>query len=385
MRNFQFCVGTNILFGRGQEEKLPELLRAYGNRVLITYGGGSIKKNGLYDKVMKLLADFEVYELSGIEPNPRVESAAAGAKICKDHNIDVVLAIGGGSTIDCSKLIAAAAYYDGDAWDLVTDCSKITKALPLVTILTLAATGSEMDNGGVITNLATKEKLGFGSSHCLPKASILNPENTFTVPKSQTAAGSIDIISHILEVYFGTEQADVPDRISEGLLKTVIKYAPIAIQEPDNYEARAQLMWASTLAINGINSTGKEAAWSCHPIEHELSAYYDITHGVGLGILTPRWMEYILSDATVEKFVEYAVNVWNLDASREKYDLAKESIQLTYDFFKELGIPMTLREVNIDETHFKAMADHAVECGWLKYAYVPLDSDDVMKILEMCL
>ena len=385
MKNFNFCVGTNILFGRGEEEKLPELLRAYGNKVLITYGGGSIKKNGLYDKVMKLLEGFEIYELSGIEPNPRVESANAGAAICKEHQVDVILAIGGGSTIDCSKLIAAAAYYEGDAWDLVTDCSKITKALPLVTILTLAATGSEMDNCGVITNLTTKEKLGFGSPLCLPKASILNPENTFTVPKSQTAAGSIDIMSHILEVYFGTETADIPDRISEGLMKTVIKYAPIALQEPDNYEARAQLMWASTLAINGINSTGKDNAWSCHPIEHELSAYYDITHGVGLGILTPRWMEYILNDTTVDKYVEYAVNVWNLDASRDKYDLAKESIQRTYDFFAALGIPMTLHELNIDETHFAAMAEHAVEIGWLKYAYVPLDAEDVVKILRMCL
>ena len=384
MKNFQFCVGTNILFGRNQEENLPELLRAYGNRVLVTYGGGSIKRNGLYDKVMNYLKDFEVYELNGIEPNPRVESAREGARICKEKNIDVILAIGGGSTIDCSKLMAAAAYYDGDAWDLVEDCSKIQKTLPLVTILTLAATGSEMDDSGVISNLSTKEKRSFYSPLCLPKASILNPENTFTVPKSQTAAGSSDIMSHIFEAYFGTEQADVPDRISEGLLKTVIKYAPIAMKEPDNYEARAQLMWSSSLAINTINSTGKENAWSCHPIEHELSAYYDITHGVGLGIVTPRWMEYILSDETVDKFVEYAVNVWNLDASRDRYDLAKESIQKTYDFFASLGIPMTLHELNIDETHFEAMADHAVKFGCLQYAYVPLNQEDVINILKMC-
>ena len=384
MDNFRFCVGTEILFGRGQEEKLPEVLRAYGKNILITYGGGSIKRNGLYEKVMNLLEEYNVFELSGIEPNPRIESVYEGVKLCREYKIDVILAIGGGSTIDCSKLIAAATYYEGDAWDLVLDSSKITNALPLCTILTLAATGSEMDCGGVITNLKTKEKLGFGSEYCLPKTSILNPENTFTVPKNQTAAGSADIMSHIFEVYFSVKEAFVPDRISEGLLKTVIKYAPIAMEEPDNYEARAQLMWASSLAINGLCDTGKGGAWSCHSIEHELSAYYDITHGVGLAIVTPRWMRYVLNDDTVDKFVEYGVNVWNLDASMEKFELANKAIDCTYEFFKSLEIPMTLGEVGIDETHFEAMAEHAVEFGYLAYAYVPLKKEDVIEILKMC-
>ena len=282
MENFNFCVGTRILFGKGQEEKLPELLRPYGNKVLLTYGGGSIKRTGLYDRIKNLLHEFEIFELGGIEPNPRIESVYAGAEICKEEDIDVILAVGGGSTIDCSKAIAAAAYYEGDAWDLILHPDWIEKALPICTVLTLSATGSEMDNGGVITNLKTKEKLGFGNPLLLPKASVLNPENTFTVPASQTAAGSADIMSHILEVYFDTRRAAVPDRISEGLLKTVIQYAPIAVREPENYEARAELMWTSSLAINGICSTGKDCAWSCHPMEHELSAYYDITHGVGL-------------------------------------------------------------------------------------------------------
>ena len=385
MENFNFCVGTNILFGKGKEEQLSELLKKYGTRVLLTYGGGSIKRTGLYDKVKKLLEDFEVFELGGIEPNPRIDSVYEGATICREEDVDVILAVGGGSTIDCSKAIAAAAYYEGDAWDLILDSSKIEKALPICTILTLSATGSEMDNGGVITNLRTKEKLGFGHPLLLPKVSVLNPENTFSVPANQTAAGSADIMSHILEVYFDRKQAAVPDRISEGLLKTVIQYAPIAVKEPDNYEARAELMWTSSLAINGICSTGKECAWSCHPMEHELSAYYDITHGVGLAILTPRWMRYILNDDTVDKFAEYAVNVWNVVPAEDKYETANAGIDATEAFLKSLGIPMTLTELNIGEEHFARMAEHAVEFGGLNDAYVPLSREDVVNIYKMCL
>ena len=349
MENFNFCVGTRILFGKGQEEKLPELLRPYGNKVLLTYGGGSIKRTGLYDRIKNLLHEFEIFELGGIEPNPRIESVYAGAEICREEDIDVILAVGGGSTLDCSKAIAAAAYYEGDAWDLILHPDRIEKALPLVTVLTLSATGSEMDNGGVITNLKTKEKLGFGNPLLLPKASILNPENTFTVPASQTAAGSADIMSHILEVYFDTRRAAVPDRISEGLLKTVIQYAPIAVREPENYEARAELMWTSSLAINGICSTGKDCAWSCHPMEHELSAYYDITHGVGLAILTPRWMRYILNEHTVEKFAEYAKNVWGIAEKADLFETANAGIDATEEFLKSLEIPMTLSEVGLQK------------------------------------
>lgn len=384
MNNFRFCVGTEILFGKDQENRLPGVLKQYGTRVLITYGGGSIKRNGLYNRVKTLLHEFELFELSGIEPNPRIESVNEGVKLCKEHQIDVILAIGGGSTIDCSKLIAAGVYYEGDAWDLVLDSSKITNALPLCTILTLAATGSEMDNCGVISNLTTKEKLGFASAHCLPKTSILNPENTYTVPKHQTAAGAADIMSHIFEVYFSNHRAAVAERISEGLLKTVIEYAPIAMQEPENYNARAQLMWASTLAINGLCSAGKGGAWSCHPIEHELSAYYDITHGVGLAIVTPRWMRYVLNESTLDQFVSYGVNVWDFDSSMDPWDLANAAIDRTYDFFASLGIPMTLDEVGIDATHFEAMAEHAVEFGGLAHAYVPLTKEDVVQILNLC-
>ncbi len=385
MENFRFCVGTEILFGKGQIKQLADVLSRYGKRVLLTYGGGSIKRMGLYNQVMEELADFDIVELGGIEPNPRIESVNAGAALCKEHEVDVILAVGGGSTIDCSKAIAAAAYYDGDGWDLILDSSLIKKAVPIVTILTLAATGSEMDAGGVITNIQTKEKLGFGHSLVLPKTSILDPEYTYTVPAYQTAAGAADIMSHIIEVYFQTPRAWVPERISEGLLKTVIHYAPIAVREPENYEARSELMWASTLGINGITSTGKNSAWSCHPIEHELSAYYDITHGVGLAILTPRWMRYILNDKTVDHFVDYAVNVWGVEMSADKYEVANKGIDATEEFFKSIGIPMTLREVGIDEEHFDAMAEHGTKIGHLSYAFEPLNEKDVKAILNMCL
>lgn len=384
MDNFRFYANTDIRFGKNQEECLPELLKAYGNRVLLTYGGGSIKKTGLYEKIKCLLKDFDVYELGGIAPNPRIESVYAGAKICKEKNIDVILAVGGGSTIDCSKVIAAAAFYDGNAWDLVLNPDKITKALPLVTVLTLAATGSEMNRGAVISNSATKEKIGLGNEHLLPRASILNPENTFTVPANQTAAGSADILSHLWEIYFAPQEAFIPDVINEGLQRAVIRYAPAAIAKPDDYEARAQLMWASSLALNDLCTTGKGCAWSCHPIEHELSAYYDITHGVGLAILTPRWMRYVLREETVGKFAAYARNVWGIPDT-DDWSAAHAGIEKTEEFLTGLGIPMTLGALGISAEFFPQMAAHAVKFGWLQYAYIPLNENDVVEILKSCL
>ncbi len=393
MDNFQFNVGTNILFGKGQIEKLPSVLSPFGKKVLLTYGGGSIKRMGLYDRVKTLLADFEVFELGGIDPNPRVESVEAGAKICRDHQVDVILAVGGGSTIDCSKAIAAAAFYEGDAWEMIKKAAHnsgepnpIKRAVPLCSVLTLAATGSEMNSGSVISNLNTREKVGFSSPLVLPKCSILDPEYTFTVPANQTAAGAVDIMSHVLEVYFNPSPAFVADRISESMLKTVIQYAPIALKEPENYEARANLMWAGTLALNGLCAAGRVGqAWTIHPIEHELSAYYDITHGVGLAIVTPRWMRYVLNEQNVDKFVEYGVHVWGIDAGLEKFEIAKLAIDATEAFWTRLGIPMTLSELGINEEYFEEMAAHAVQMGGLPYAYVPLNQQDVVAILKMCL
>ena len=386
MENFNFKAYTEMLFGKGEISKLPEVMSRYGKNVLLAYGGGSIKRNGIYDNVKQLLNDYNIVELDKIEPNPRIETVRRGVDLCKENNIDVILAVGGGSTIDCAKVVAAGAFYNEDPWDLVTNPEKIDKVLPIVTILTLAATGSEMYGNAVISKMETNEKLGTSSVNMKPQVSILDPEYLYTLPSIQTAAGTADIMSHVFESYFkNTKGAFVQDKFSEGLLETCIKYCPIALKDPKNYEARANLMWASSMALNGLCGSGKPGAWSCHPIEHELSAFYDITHGVGLAIVTPRWMRYILSENTVDKFVDYAVNVWHLEPKEDKFALANEAIDLTEKFFKDCGIPMSLREVNIDETHFDEMAKGAVERASLAYAYVPLNEADVKKILEMCL
>lgn len=386
MENFNFKAYTEMLFGKGQISKLPEVINRYGKNVLLAYGGGSIKKNGIYDEVKRLLNNCNIVELDKIEPNPKIETVRRGVSLCKENNIDVILAVGGGSTIDCAKVVAAGAFYDKDPWDLVVNPEKIDKVLPIVTILTLAATGSEMNGNAVISKIDTNEKLGTASVNMKPQVSILDPEYLYTLPSIQTAAGTADIMSHVFESYFKkTEGAFVQDKFSEGLLETCIKYCPIALKDPTNYEARANLMWASSMALNGLCGSGKPGAWTCHPIEHELSAFYDITHGVGLAIVTPRWMRYILSENTVDKFVDYAINVWKLEKKDDKFALANEAIDLTEKFFKDCGIPMTLKEVNIDETYFDEMARGAVEHGSLAYAYVPLNEVDVKKILEMCL
>lgn len=389
MLNFNYSIPTKIFFGEGQIEVLSEQIKNYGSKVLLTYGGGSIKKNGIYDEVTKILkeSNIEFWELSGIEPNPRIESVRKGIKISRENNIDFILAIGGGSTIDCSKAIAAGYYYDGEPWDLVIGKGKIKKSLPLGTILTISATGSEMNSGAVISNLKTKQKLGFGHPSMAPKFSILDPTYTFTLPKEQTAAGVADIMSHTFENYFtNLDGAYLQDRMAESILKTCINYGKIAIDQPENYDARANLMWASSLAINGLISYGKNAVWSTHPMEHELSAYYDLTHGIGLAILTPPWMEHVLDDERVDKFVEYGVNVWDIDRDKDKYTIANEAIDKTREFFIYLGIPMSLKEVGIGEENLENMAKGAIENkGGLVGNFKPLDYEDVLTIYKNAL
>lgn len=385
MDNFRFHVSTDILFGKGQVEHLPHLLEIYGKRVLLVYGGGSIQRNGIYDNVMNLMNqhEFEVFECGGVEPNPRIETVQRGVDICRQQAVDVILAVGGGSTIDCAKVIAAATFYNGNPWDLVLKRAYDGAALPLVTILTMSATGSEMNAGAVISNMATNQKLGVGGRNMLPKASILDPTYTYTVPKYQTVAGSADILSHLIEQYFQKTPALLQDSLAEGIMKTVIASCPVALDNPEDYEARANLMWGSTQALNGLTGSGKKGAWTCHPIEHELSAVYDITHGVGLAIITPRWMAYILNENTVDKFFDYAVNVWGIEVDEDRYAVARKGIQATYDCFASWGIPMTLPEVGIDEDKLSWMAQRAVEHSKIATdAYVPLDAKDVEAILR---
>ena len=389
MNSFIYDIPVKVYFGRDQLQHLGAELRKFGRRVLLTYGGGSIKRNGLYDRVVNELraADMEVFELSGIEPNPRIESVRQGVAMCKEHNIDVLLAVGGGSTIDATKFMAAGACVEHDAWEFFGAGAKpIERALPIVTILTLSATGSEMDTGGVISNLETGDKLGRLAQPLLPKVSFLDPTLTYTVSAYQTACGAADIMSHIMEVYFNmNKDLFMLDCFMEGMLKTVVKYAPIAIAEPENYEARANLMWTSSWAINGFINGGKKKAWSCHPMEHELSAVYDITHGLGLAILTPRWMEYCLDESNVDKYVSFGVNVFGIDSKLEPMAIARESIKRLSDFFfKTLGLKSTFTEVGIKCEDFELMAKKACRYGDIK-GFKTLTEQDVINIFEMCL
>lgn len=387
MQNFFYSIPTKVEFGKGAVARLPEFVKEFGDRVLIVYGGGSIKRSGLYDTVVKLLDDHGIYhtELSGVEPNPRVTTANRGVKICREENIDVILPIGGGSTIDCAKAVAAGYYYDGDVWDMVLDNSLITDALPLITILTLAATGSEMDIFSVISNMETNEKLGLDGYVLYPKYSILDPEYTYSVPKYQTASGTADIMSHIFEVYFnGVEGTYMQERVMEGLLKTCVHYGPIACEKPDDYDARANLMWTASWAINGFISCGKSGPWPCHAMEHQLSAYYDVTHGHGLAILTPVWMEYILNDKTVDLFVNYGISVFGISPELDKMEIAKQAIRKTREVFETMGLSSTLRSIGItDKEKFEVMAEQAV-AGGTEQCFVPLSKEDVMKIYELC-
>lgn len=390
MHNFVYDIPTKVYFGKGETEgNLGRELAGFGKKVLLVYGGGSIKKSGLYDKVIAEIksAGLEVAELSGIDPNPRIDSVREGAEICKKENIDVVLAVGGGSTIDASKIIAAGACVDFDPWDFLIAGKPIEKALPIVTVLTLSATGSEMDGVAVISNMETNDKLATGGQPLYPRVSFLDPENTYTVSKFQTASGSADILSHIFEVYFNMDQGIYfLDTVMEGLMKTVIKYAPVALKEPDNYEARANLMWAASWAINGFIEYATGQDWACHSIEHELSAYYDITHGLGLAIVTPRWMKKALNEETVSKFVQYGVNVWGIDAGLEPMEIANKAIAKTEEFlFRTLGLDSTLGAVGIDSSKFELMATKACYNGGTLKCLATLTVADVVEILNDCL
>jgi len=389
MQNFDYQTPTRLVFGKDVvKEKLADAMAPLGKRVLLAYGGGSIKRIGLYDLVKSLLKDFEITELSGIEPNPKYDpSVLDGVRLCKENHIDVILAVGGGSVLDCSKAIAAGACYDGDPWDLISYKAKAKAALPIVDIMTLAATGSEYDSGGVISRTETNDKIGYIDELLYPVCSFLDPTYTFTVPAKHTAAGVADAINHVMEQYFCANPNDVADGYCETLIKVLMKYAPIAIKEPDNYEARAEIMYACTFGCNGILAMGTSGSgWPMHAIEHALSAYYDITHGEGLAIITPRWMRHILSDRTMERFVKFGKNIYGISGSLPDRDIAEHTIDLTYDFFKSLGMPMTLGEVGIDGSRVAEMAKHVADNEGLDHApFVPLTEKDFAEIITASL
>jgi len=391
MQPFVFQNPVKVIFGPDRLGELPQTLRAFGSRVLLVYGGGSIKRTGLYTRVTQGLAQasLALFELSGIAPNPRIDSVREGARLCKEHQIDVVLAVGGGSTIDAAKWICAGACDTCDPWEFIDHAHPrpVKAALPLVTVLTVAATGSEMDNGGVISNPETSEKFGMKSDWIYPRVSFLDPTLTYTVNAYQTACGAVDIMSHVMETYFAPDETMYfLDGVMESIMRTVVRFAPVALRDPENYEARANLMWASSWAINGFVRADKSQVWSCHPMEHELSAFYDITHGLGLAILTPRWLKYCYTEAVALKYAQFAVNVFGLDAKRPAKTLADEAIaSLERFFFVTLGLKRTLTEAGIDEKNFARMAEKACAPSGSIEGFRVLRPADVEAIYRMCL
>lgn len=383
MQNFDYMTPTRLIFGRDAIAKLPEVMTQFGKKILLTYGGGSIKKIGLYQKVLEMLKGYDIVELPGIQPNPKYDpSVLDGVRLCKEHNVDVILSVGGGSVLDCSKAIAAGAKYDGDPWDLISYKVKAKAALPIVDILTLAATGSEYDCGGVISRTETNDKIGYIDPLLFPVVSILDPVYTFTVSKKQTAAGIADAMNHTIEQYFAADSTLLNDGFCESMLRSLMTNGRKCLENPEDYTARAEMMLACTYGCNGILALGNSySGWPCHGIEHALSAYYDITHGEGLAIITPRWMRHILSERTMDRFVKYGINVFGIDQTLPKQEIAGKAIDATYEFFESINIPMHLREVGIDDSRIDEMAHHIAVNEGLDKAYAPLTEQDIKEIL----
>lgn len=383
MQNFDYMTPTRLIFGRDAIAKLPEVMTQFGKKILLTYGGGSIKKIGLYQKVLEMLKGYDIVELSGIQPNPKYDpSVLDGVRLCKEHNVDIILSVGGGSVLDCSKAIAAGAKYDGDPWDLISYKVKAKAALPIVDILTLAATGSEYDCGGVISRTETNDKIGYIDPLLFPVVSILDPVYTFTVSKKQTAAGIADAMNHTIEQYFVADSTLLNDGFCESMLRSLMTNGRKCLENPEDYTARAEMMLACTYGCNGILALGNSySGWPCHGIEHALSAYYDITHGEGLAIITPRWMRHILSERTMDRFVKYGINVFGIDPTLPKQEIAGKAIDATYEFFESINIPMHLRDVGINDSRIDEMAHHIAVNEGLDKAYAPLTEQDIKEIL----
>jgi len=387
MNGFTFRNPVKLIFGQGKLKELANELPQYGKKVLVVYGGGSIKKNGLYDEVMSTLNDIgmEVFEFGGVEPNPRVSTARKAAALCKKEEIDVLLAVGGGSVIDCTKLIAAAAKYDGDAWDFVSRKAQSTEALPFGTVLTIAATGSEMNAGSVITNEETEEKNGWGSPFSFPKFSILDPTYTKSVPANHTVYGIVDMMSHVFEQYYNNaKHTPVQDEMCEGVLRAVIEEGPKLVNDLENYDLRETILFAGTIGLNGFLQMGYQGDWGSHGIEHAVSAVYDIPHAGGLAILFPHWMRYNVK-VNPERFAKMATKVFNVNpAGKTTEEIAYEGIDSLRAFWTSIGAPETLSYYGIDDSKIEVMAEKATVNGPLGN-FAHLGKEDVEAILHASL
>ena len=382
MNNFRFYNPCEIYFGKEQEKNAGKLCAKYGHKVLMVYGKNSIKKNGVYDTVISSFKEenIEFIELNGVKPNPEMDLVYKGIEICKNENIDFVLAVGGGSVIDCAKAIATGALYDGDAWDFYLRKRKPEKALPVGTILTVVGAGSEMSNSNVITKGNLKRD--FDNEIIIPKFSILNPELTYTVSPFQTACGSFDAISHLLERYFTpTESTDVTDRMIEGLVQTLMIYTPLAMKHPDFYEYRAKIMWAATLAQNGLMNTGRDGDWACHKIEHELSGEFDIAHGLGLAMIYPSWLTYVAKE-NMPRFRQFGRRILGVDVMEEDDKTIECIVDAFVDFEKKIGLDYNLSSLEMDDEKCKELAIRTCWNSDTKGKFRKLTSDDIYHILK---
>lgn len=391
MENFVFQTPTKVFFGKGGEKKVGEIIRSYGfSKVLFHYGSGSIKRTGLYDTVVSSLREAGVsfVELGGVEANPKLSLARQAAELAQNEKVEMILAVGGGSVLDSAKAAAAGACNACDPWEFSSKKRAPEKALPVGTILTLAASGSETSDSCVLTNEDGWLKRGFNAPCNRPLFSILNPELTYTVSKYQTGCGIVDIMMHTLERYFSLN-ADNPltDALAEGLLRTVIEEGKRAIQDPEDYEARAALMWAGSLSHNGLTGCGKVFMMRCHQLEHELSGAYDrVAHGAGLAVIFPAWAKYVYRH-NVSRFAQYAVNVWGIPMNFEHPErTALEGIQATEAYFQSIGMPVRLSELDVDDTKFDEMAEKCTFFGKRTLPdYIELGKKEMLDIYRLCL
>jgi len=381
--DFRFYNPTKIYFGKDSLSNLKTELSKYGENILLIYGKGSVKKIGLYDKIIEILkaSNKKITELSGINPNPRYSQVLEGARLVKSNNIDLILAVGGGSVIDCAKAISVSAYCEGDPWQKYwIDFKPLeNKVVPLASILTMVGTGSEMNGGSVITNEEQMIKEGrIFPTEVYPRFSILNPEYTYSVSKYQMTSGIFDIVSHLLEQYFSGDDDNTSDYIIEGILRSLIVSTRKALINPTDYEARSNIMWCATMALNTVTGVSKTQDWQVHGLEHQLGAYTDCAHGVGLAIISVPYYKYIYKYG-LDKFVRFSKNVWDIDTAKySKEEAALLGIEKLSDFIKEMGIPTTLREVGATEEMLPKIAASVEEGG----GYKLLKEKDMLEILK---
>ncbi len=391
MDNFVFYAPTLFAFGNGEEKKVGSLVKQFGgSKVLLVYGGGSVKRNGAYDAVTASLQEAGIawFELSGIQANPRSGKVYEGIEICRKESVDFLLAVGGGSVIDTAKAIGMGALYDGDFWDFFSGKAKIERTLPVGTVLTISAAGSEGSDSCVITHENGNLKWGIPKTDVVrPKFSVLNPTYTCSLPLYQLACGAVDMFAHICERYFSnTPDVELTDRLAEALMKTVVDAAPKAIANPDDYASHADLMWTGMLAHNNTCGVGRVQDWASHQIEHELSAFYDCAHGAGLAVVMPAWMTYVMAH-DVMRFAKFAVNVFGCEMDYAHPELtAKAGIARLKEFFHAIGMPITFAEVGAKEEDIPAMVAHRSEKpnGFPFGGFVKINPEEMEAILRLC-